>query len=57
MAANVDAAAAPFEPKNVFITGGAGFIASHVVMLLVSEETPFDWSISKRCRRICLEPD
>jgi len=25
---------ATFEPKNIFLTGGAGFIASHVVILL-----------------------
>lgn len=36
MAASVDAAADAYVPKNVFVTGGAGFIASHAVMLLVS---------------------
>ena len=38
MAASVDAATDNYAPKNVFITGGAGFIASHAVMLLVSYE-------------------
>ena len=39
----------PYEPKNVLITGGAGFIASHVAILFakkyphckVSKETLF----------------
>ena len=39
----------PYEPKNVLITGGAGFIASHVAILFakkyphckVSKETIF----------------
>ena len=28
---------ATYEPKNILITGGAGFIASHVVILLVKK--------------------
>ena len=39
----------PYEPKNILITGGAGFIASHVAILFakkyphckVSKETLF----------------
>lgn len=26
-----------YQPKNIMITGGAGFIASHVVILLVKK--------------------
>ena len=33
MAAIVDEPANDYEPKNIMITGGAGFIASHVVIL------------------------
>jgi len=37
-AANTDAGPEPAqEPKNILITGGAGFIASHVVILLVKK--------------------
>ena len=27
----------PYEPKNVLITGGAGFIASHVAILFAKQ--------------------
>lgn len=27
----------PYAPQNILITGGAGFIASHVVILLVEK--------------------
>mmetsp|Transcript_4872 Transcript_4872/g.10659 ORF Transcript_4872/g.10659 Transcript_4872/m.10659 type:complete len:372 (-) Transcript_4872:70-1185(-) len=37
MAASVDAATDTYAPQNVLITGGAGFIASHAVMLLVKK--------------------
>ena len=30
-----------YEPKNILITGGAGFIASHVVILLATKYPQF----------------
>ena len=30
------------QPKNILITGGAGFIASHVVLLLVKKYPDFN---------------
>ena len=30
-----------YEPKNIMITGGAGFIASHVVLLLTKKYPQF----------------
>ena len=27
----------PYEPKNILITGGAGFIASHVAILFAKK--------------------
>lgn len=33
----MDEAAGAYTPKNILITGGAGFIASHVVILLVEK--------------------
>ena len=30
----------PYEPKNVLITGGAGFIASHVAILFAQKFPP-----------------
>lgn len=32
----------PYEPKNIMITGGAGFIASHVVLLLTKKYPQFN---------------
>lgn len=32
-----EASADAYVPKNILITGGAGFIASHVVILLVEK--------------------
>tara|TARA_A100001015_G_scaffold106016_1_gene117678 strand:- start:111 stop:233 length:123 start_codon:yes stop_codon:yes gene_type:complete len=31
-----------YVPKNILITGGAGFIASHVVLLLVKKYPDFN---------------
>ena len=33
--------ATEYEPKNILITGGAGFIASHVVILLAQKYPQF----------------
>jgi dTDP-D-glucose 4,6-dehydratase len=37
LAEKIAAETTDYEPKNIMITGGAGFIASHVVILLAKK--------------------
>jgi hypothetical protein len=41
----LEAQGADYVPKNILVTGGAGFIASHIVILLVKKYPSYKVSI------------